>query len=370
MSISSPKHQLSRIDLDIRQIRILSTMESMSYAKLTYEFGYNVETPRDSENDPFSLVSLQQLAVSTIRAQAVPYYTYFVEYFNEKNYADKRMRLVLDGQSKWTATAHKTEALVLTSAFQIVYMEVLFHLSDAVNKCDAIVAQGGSTFAVALETDRHPIDNIAALLIGSLEGSQEGGSFPEDGELVWNLANKRAFQFQTMNEEEFAIVNQELMNLLFAAKGEMDGLACSKLRTTTEKISRYMQVGLIQSIIHAAIESQDFESNSLHVSLAQGDVLTDSLLPIIVANAADPGELIKQNMIFQAGEDTVKDGAQAVADVLGFYMTSKAYIPCEHVGASGGVNPCAKSGSAARSVHAWTVFLIASTASLICVLLT
>ena len=46
---------LSRIDLDIRQIRILSYMEvtMMEYAGYTFKYGSNVPKPRASEYDPF-----------------------------------------------------------------------------------------------------------------------------------------------------------------------------------------------------------------------------------------------------------------------------------------------------------------------------
>lgn len=252
------------------------------------------------------------------------------------------MRLILDGQSKWKTPAHRTEALVLTCAFQIVYMETIRQLKDAVVKCQEADPVLG--FTVESDTGRHPVDNSAALIIGSLEGTQPGGSLLEDGELVWNLANKRAFQFQTVNEYNYAIVNRRLIDLLYAAKGELDGVACTKLQDTVDQIIRNIQVGIIQGVLNAAVESENLDSGSDHLSLVQGEVLAESIIPILAAHDGATGELIQENMVIKANVDTVRDGAQAVADGFGYYMTTGANLQCSYVGATGGANPCKNYG--------------------------
>jgi hypothetical protein len=326
-------------------------MESIRFTDFTYRFGSNVPKPRDSDNDPFALLSLHELAVSGARSEANPIFNYFVTYHNNKNYADKSMRLILSGQTKWNTTAHRTEALVLTSAFQIVYMETIVQLYDSVAKCREADPVLGFTEESA--TDRHPLDKTAALLIGSLEGTQLGSSILGDGELVWNLANQRAFQFQTMNENDYAIVNRELIDLLYAGKGELDGVACSKLKPTVDRIVSLMQVGIIQSVLMAAVESQNLDSGSQHLSLVQGEVLADSILPFVAANDEATAEVIRENMVIKPGVDTVRGGAQAVADAFGYYVTTGANLPCHYLGATGGANPCAKSGSTPRGSLTW-----------------
>jgi hypothetical protein len=340
---------MSRIDLDIREIRILSSLNVLPFARMVYRLGSNVVKPRDSDNDPYELISLNGIALSTTRSQADPYFTYFMTFFNQKNYAANTIKTIFDGQSKWTVPSQRAEALVLTSAFQIVFMETLSYLQNAIARCGQVDSMVG--FVPDSDTDRHPLDNAAALIIGSLEGTQVGGSFAVDGELVWNLANKRAFQFKTMNDEEFALVNQELIDLLYTAKGEMDGGACDKLSTTIDKIVRFMQVGIVQSIVEAAVESQNLDIHSTDLSLVQGEVLSYSILPIMAAHDAATAIFIEENMKITDGVDTVRDGAQAVADGLGSYVTQTMNLPCSFVGATNGANPCAKYGSSAPTLQ-------------------
>lgn len=339
--------QLSRIDLDIRQMRILSSMEAILFTDFTYTFGSNVPKPRNSENDPFELLTLHELAVSAARSEADPIYTSFVKYYNDKNYADSSIRQILNGQSKWTTTAQRTEALALTSAFQIVYMEAIRQLYDSVAKCRAADPTLG--FILDSGADRNPLDNAAALLIGSMEGTQTGGSLLQDGELVWHLGNKRAFQFQTMNDLGYATVNQNIIDLLYAGNGELDGVACTKLQTTVDQIVGLMQVSIIQSVLMAAVQSQNLDSTSGDLSLVQGEVFADSILPLISAEDEATANLIQENMVIKKGVHTVRDGAQAVADGFGYYVTNGANIPCNYLGSTSAVNPCAKYGTSGIS---------------------
>ena len=157
------------------------------------------------------------------------------------NYADQAMQSILDGRSKWTATAQNAESLVLTS--QILLMEVVRLLHRSSVQCHE--ADPNTGFVVGSETERHPVDSAAALLIGSLEGTEKGGSVLDDGELLWNLANKKAFMFQTMNNLGYSKVNEALMSLLYTAKVELDAVLCLALNNTVHRIEQYMQVGIL-----------------------------------------------------------------------------------------------------------------------------
>jgi len=331
---------LSRIDLDIRQLRILSSMESMEYASYTYKFGWNVPKARASEYDPFQYLSLHEFAVSAARSQADPIYSQFVSYYNSGNYADRAIRAVLDGSSKWKFTSQKTAALVLTSTTQIVFMETIRQLHNAVVKCKEADPDIG--FVIHSEADRHPIDNAVALLVGSMEGTELGGSALDDGELLWHLANEKAFMFQTLNDLGYARVNEALLDRLYAAEGELDAASCPKLEKTVAQIEQLLQVGMLQALLSAAAESEGMDSDSDHLSLVQGEVLARSILPMVAAHDKATARLISDNMIIEDGVDTVKNGAQAVADAVGLYITDGAKIPCNIVRSTGDVDPCRK----------------------------
>jgi hypothetical protein len=127
-------------------------------------------------------------------------------------------------------------------------------------------------------------------------------------------------------------------------------------------------VGIIQTVLNAAVESQDLDAGAEHLSLVQGDVMAQSILPIIAAHDEPTAKFIEDNMVVIEGVDTVKDGAQAVADRFGYYITTGANLPCSYVGSAGGVNPCAKYGSSAsiRSGATWlTLTCILGAASIL-----
>jgi hypothetical protein len=75
-------HPHAKIDLDILQLRILTSLQSYSFAKLLYRMGRNSVRRQDTPEDPYTVRSLHQMAISNNRKAADPFYTYFVEYHN------------------------------------------------------------------------------------------------------------------------------------------------------------------------------------------------------------------------------------------------------------------------------------------------
>ena len=121
----------------------------------------------------------------------------------------------LEGKGKWGSLSNQTRMAVvtLTCLYQVMYMYALAEMADAIadskseNPLDNV---GGS----------HSWDEVAAFLIGSQEGPTRGGSPDiDDGQLLWNLVNKRAFQLQTQNSEGYLGTNSQLKDLLFLGRG-------------------------------------------------------------------------------------------------------------------------------------------------------
>jgi hypothetical protein len=339
--------QISRIDLDIHQLRILTTLESWSFAKSLYLYGSNVPGRRESENDPFHLISLSQLAISSERRDADPVYNQFVSYFNDQDYADTTITAALDGTGKWgiRTTKERAELIALTSSFEVVYMDIIRNLNNAVAACNVADPSAGFSF-----TGGDELDQAAAMIIGSMEGTNFGGSSDlDDGQLLWNLANTRAFQFQTMNNMDYAVVNSELVDLLYAAKGELDAVVCPSLERTVLKIQQLMTVAVMQSVIRSAIAADGILSTSSDLSLVGGEVFARSVLPIINAHDPSTAELISENMIIKVGVNPVRDGKEVVADGFGFSITQGIKLSCSYLGATSTVDPCRRFGGGISS---------------------
>lgn len=340
---TSHVHDHSKIDLDVLQIGILTSLANYPFAQLLYMYGRNSPNYRSSENDPYRLRSLMQMATTTARKNADPFYTEFIKYHNDQNYADKAIQQALEKKGKWASGSPDQikQLVVTTCAFQVLYMNALTELADAVGACnkgDMSTGEGGA----------HQWDEVAAFLIGSLEGRSVGGSVDlEDGQLMWNLANRRAFQFQTEDTTGFSRVNVELEDLLFAGRAQANVLDCTNLAKTMDRIQHLILIPVIQSTIRDAILNQGLDSSSQNGELAGGEAFALSVLPIVARYDENAAQLIRANMEVQTGVPAVRDGPQAVANA--FYQALDEFgYSCSLVGATPQADACALQGGFAN----------------------
>ena len=336
---STHVHDHSKIDLDVLQLGILTSLSSYPYAQLLYMYGRNSPYYRASEDDPYRVRSLMEMATSNARKLADPFYTYFVKYHNNQNYADKAIQDTLGGKGKWgNGSPEQIKQLVVTtSAYHILYLNALAEIEDAVGACkkgDMLTGDGGA----------HQWDEVAAFLIGSLEGGGEGGSGDlEDGQLLWNLANKRAFQFQTEAKNGYSLINVDLEDLLFAGRAEANSFDCGNLERSMDRIQHLILLPVIQSTIRYAIINQGLSSNSTNGDLAEGETMAMAVLPIIAQYDENAASTIRQNMEVQPGQPLVRDGPQAVANA--FYQALDEFgYSCALVGATPQADACALQG--------------------------
>lgn len=339
------RQQHAKIDLDILQVKILTSLGSYLFAKFLYRFGRNSPFPT-RDGDPYEVRSLEKFALSTDREAASPFYNEFVGYFDDIYYANTAVINALEGRGKYGAASveARTEIVSKTCSYQIMYMYVLAEMADAVKDCqskDALDNVGGV----------HSWDEVAAFLIGSLEGPTEGGSPDvDDGQLLWNLANKRAFQFQTVNDEGYSKTNSEIEDLLFAGGGELDAFDCESLSKTVSRLQHHLLIPVIQSTLRYAAENEKLSESNLDKTVAEGEAFALSVLPVIKSYDEPAAQVISENMVVQAGVKPVRDGAQVVADA--FYEALDEFgISCTYVGASGQVDACRKEGGFSAAIR-------------------
>jgi len=323
---STDVHPIARIDLDILQIRVLTTLGSFNYAKFWYLYGRNSPRQRDSENDPFNFYSLSNLAVSTSRRNAEPYYSAFISYHNDPNYADVLIRNTLEGVGKWDnskSVEQRSAIITEASSFLVLYLHLIAQINDAVNKCRDVDQDGEYELT-------HPWDEVAALIIGSLEGAEEGGSSDvQDGQMIWGLGSRRGYQFQTLNSQGYPKVNSNLEDLLFAGRGEIDAFECDMLEKTADSIKSMTLIPLMQSILKYADLDNQHADGSTSADLALGEVFAMAIIPIL--QTVDPASalILEENMLIQPGIKPVRDGVQEVANALGSAANSFGIEPRE-----------------------------------------
>ena len=314
-------------------------MQSYEFAKMLYLYGKN--SPVQHKNDGiYQLRTLHNFATNNNRALADPFYTDFERYHNDPNYADTIIQQTLNNSGKWGSTAsvaQRTRVVADTLAYQVLYMHAMVELGGALESCQdkRINSSDGGI---------HEWDEVAAYLIGSLEGTAGGGSVDlQDGQLVWSLANQRAFQFQTENEEGFSKINSDLEELLFAGRAQINRFDCVNLQKTAVRIQHLVLLPFIQNTLRYAITNANLQATSTSRDLAAGETAALSVLPIVQKYDAPAAGVIEQNMIIRNGVQPVAQGPQAVADA--FYQALDEFgYSCSLVGATQQVDACSLAG--------------------------
>ena len=293
--------------------------------QFVYQYGFHADSPRDSEFDPYQLDSLHEMALKAARSDAAHQY---LEYYDVVNYAEKTLVYpLLEGTSSWSDEDQQREALILSSSFQVVFLETLRLLDEIEASCEEDDS----------DEDRHAVvDSVAALLIGSLEGASLAGSSDiQDGILAWNLGSRHAFQFQTLSSSSHGNVNQDLIDELYALKSEIDSGVCSRVSRSAMNIRGLIQTGMLQSIVAASLQIEKDREDTSSIYVVQAHVLTTALLPLIHQQDPETAEFLRENLVMRPGVDMVKEGASAVSAAVTDYVQNELLLsPCHYLGSA------------------------------------
>lgn len=276
---------------------------------------------------------MHDIAVSSERSNS-PSFTFFQEYFNQRDYADKIVRDALAGKSKWLATEQVAVTASLACAYMVTFMEAISKLRIGVSDCKEADGEG-------LSYTLDPVDEAAALIVGSMGGHQFGGATDrEDGQLMYSLANEVAFQFGTLNSDEYAVVNKEIIDLLLAARAEIDSLDCFNLEISVDLLEKLLTVGIIQAAINAAIQNESLPAISTATSISEGELLSLAVLPYFRKFRPSTADTVEENMIWKTNVKPVKAGPSNVAQAFGTGLTYAIDLRCSYLGSTQGVEPC------------------------------
>ena len=352
--------KFASLDLDIRSINIFMQEKAYGAVKDYYSLGRyaSVETSQGEE-----VFSLKDLATTTSR-QIVPAYEYFERHFegeldeDASDYSDHIIERTLGTGTTWTgATAEqKTEIVVKTMQYMVVYMASLENMYEAIDDCESNDAQRNANSA-------NLWDRAAALMIGSLEGTEGGGS--DHGLMMYSLANKRCEQFQRCEPSTGkAELNTQLINLLYSGRGETMVNNCEALKKSTQEIEALLQVPLIQGTLRYALANEKRGANKSK-GLAEGFVFSRSILPYVEEANGKAGRVIQTNMDFV--NDPVPDGARAVFRAFAEAIPNMSNVDCEKVGVVDGIGGVCdnNSSSSARQRVAVTSFVVSFTAVIV-----
>jgi len=279
--------------------------------------------------------SLQTMATSEKRSK-VGIYDTFQTYFKNANYADTLIIDTFNGDGYWGTKSKEVRAAVISTTLQtsVMWMAVISEMVDAISDCTSKPAD------ILIES--HEWDEVAALIIGSLEGRKTGGSDDiKDGQLLWNLGNRRAIEFGRENKAGYAILNKKMLNLLFSGKGQIETTSCNSLVDTVLKLEHLLLIPVMQSVIEYAMLNEGRSSMNNDKEIAMGVAYANAILPIANSISVPAADVIAKNMLVSGVGTMVPDGSQAVADAISL-VAHDIGVGCQFIGKRSGIDACKK----------------------------
>lgn len=341
----------SKIDLDIHQMNILMSFDNDNYwllAKHIYLYGKNSIDYKSKNDDDDSteveIRSLHSLATSYKREGTMFFDSMLASNYDEPFNADSIITNILNNKSHQSESREVKAAIIYNVILtQVIYVHILVEMKDAVDHCHNLSEGRAMSNANPYRLNTHSTkawDQVAAYIIGSLEGSRIGGSIDSsDGTFIWSLANKRAAEFDRRNDNGYAIVNDAVLDGLLSGKGQLMHMNCNFMDRTSKIIAYLLLIPMIQSVIKYAISNQYLEWNKEDdVDVELGQIYARFLYPIYSEFSEASAKTLQNNMIPKF-DYLVTDGPQAVADAY-LDVAKEIGIQCEYIGKSSEVDGC------------------------------
>lgn len=323
--------------MDILEIKCYLTLNLFNPARQIYEYGHNSYL-----SGPGDLIvqyrTLQSMATSTERSIAKPYYEMFESYNKDPDYADAAVMDAMLGRNRFADASYsqRTQIILGTLSYQVVYMDALSQCSTAMMKCEL-----GD-----LNSAAHYWDGCAAGLVGSLEGQQLGGSKSvNDGVLLYTLANVVAEPMGRANQDYYAIINSKIVDALWSGKGLLLAGKCSTAEHIADEMFQYTLVPLMQAVMLNAylIQSAEAPYTNTNGNLGDAESITRAILPVVCNFSDEDCKTLSINMLMEDGKKPVLNGTIAVANALKhaiFVQSPYRDISCQDVGGLNGVDTC------------------------------
>lgn len=331
---------ISKLDLDVIAIRELLRFPSTTNnnaALQFYKFGRSALL--DDDRLSYNTLSLREMTEATHRKEYSPFYQDFVDYHQNQNYVDLQ---IMNAFGDETMTSdHRSTTIVSWIQYGVIVEYMMAVLAISHTECgNSGIDIDARNLQKAIKSPSFFWDAFAAFYIGSVEGVNMGGSDETiDGVMLWNLANKRAVTFNTLNDEFYAEINDEMIDILYAGQSALERGNCLSIEKSANEAMHLMLMPVIQNTIWYAIQNEDLKANSTSTDLVVGKVLALSLLPIVKKYDADSAMVIERNMVDIEYKKPVPDGAQAVANAF-YQVLDDIGWGCKYLGETEGVGAC------------------------------
>ena len=326
---TSDVREFSRLDLDMKQLDILLTMKAFTAAENLYTYGKHVGDLNVGS------MSLSHLATTPDR-KVVPEFDVFVHYYKKQYeephmYADHIIRAALQNSNDQWSDAQRRIIVLRSAEAMVMYFGALHYLYLAVSECQV------SPPVSRAEGFSENWDRGAALLIGSLEGTQKNGT--KEGYMFYELSQQHCEAFGTCSQIDSAVtINDDLISLLYMGRGAALSNSCSSLQKAAGEIAGLLVIPIIQGALHSATQLSVPTSSEHDLARAEGYVFSRAILPLVASASAGAAKTIDEYLGFPGPSSTQKTSSAVFSAFADVYV--KMGVNCKVIGTIDGNNPC------------------------------
>jgi hypothetical protein len=312
--------EYSDIHFDIRFIDIMMQQGVKEAAMNVYKFGkHSIVTERNERR----YLPLRELAV-TKGLKIVPSFNKFQNYYNREKLdaVDDLVRLNLNSHVTQGSLDQERTLVVSAMKYEIMHFAALQKLYDAADGCNSL--DDNRYFRAKREWD-----TAAAMVIGQ---TQHDVDYENYGDLLYELS---AMQCKTFNacdpKTGEAKINQRIEESFYAGSYLLKRKSCKSVKMYADAIEKLLMVSLIQATLSHAIQNSELPKGTDDPSLAQGFIISRSILPYIDAVDTDAATIIKDNLDFHFGQKPIDYDPDAVFSAFTVAI-SKMDLDCRDVG--------------------------------------
>lgn len=327
-AVTTLEAELERIDLDIHQMELFMRTSSYDLAKDVYENGRNmiITGARD-------LHSIKDFTNAIPSMDTGGLYGLFKSYFNANTDTFiSEQALALLGRGDGTRYDGASRRQLSEAAFRHSQAIVSLLLSvgkmyEAVGKC----AEGSG---------QQQVDEAMAFYVGSMEGRRTGGDTTKNGKLMYALANEMCESFGECTNGGEAKSNEFILYTVSELKQDITENKCAQAKSKLEEsIVPMMYISTIQGTLLFAETNSHLPAQATNASLAAGDMISKSILPVVASISPSSAATIDENMEFSRSSKPVNSGVGAVFDAFAFVLNSTG-IECSQIGRLNAYSTC------------------------------